>query len=124
MKLKVRLRALRIRALETGPGRIILTLGEGAALDPFLLAKAVQGSAGRWRLTPDMKLVARTGPAPVAPAAPARPAPPARGPSGKKLAPPKPPPPPSPAQEAIDGRAVLQAARELLAELARCARPE
>jgi transcription-repair coupling factor (superfamily II helicase) len=70
-----------------------------------------------------MKLVARMGPAPATPAAPARPAPPARGPTGKKLAHPK-PPPPSPAQEAIDGRAVLQAARELLAELARCARPE
>ena len=39
---KVRLRALRIRALEAGPGRLVLTLGETAALDPFLLAKHVQ----------------------------------------------------------------------------------
>jgi transcription-repair coupling factor (superfamily II helicase) len=128
MKLKVRLRALRIRALETGPGRIILTLGDGAALDPFLLARAVQASGGAWRLTPDMKLVVRVGPAPVASTpAPGRTARPARGPTGKKLAlPPRlpPPPPPSPGQEAHDGRAVLQAARELLADLGRCARPE
>jgi transcription-repair coupling factor (superfamily II helicase) len=124
MKLKVRLRALRIRALETGPGRIILTLGEAAALDPFLLAKAVQASMGRWRLTPDMKLVARVGPAPAPAAAPARPARPVRGPTGKKLAVEKPPPLPSPAQESMDGRALLQAARELLVELGRCARPE
>jgi len=124
MKLKVRLRALRIRALETGPGRIILTLGEGAALDPFLLARAVQASGGAWRLTPDMKLVARIGPAPAPTAPPARPARAARGPTGKKLATQKPPPPASPAQQTLDGRAVLQAAQELLAELTRCARPE
>ncbi len=62
MAVKVRLRALRIRALEAGPGRLVLTLGEGAALDPFLLAKHVQASAGALRLTPDMKLVVRLGP--------------------------------------------------------------
>ena len=125
MKLKVRLRALRIRALETGPGRIILTLGEGAALDPFLLARAVQGSSGAWRLTPDMKLVARIGPPPAASPVPARPGRPARGPTGKKLAVARPPPViASPAQEAVDGRALLQAARELLTALTRCARPE
>jgi hypothetical protein len=82
----------------------------------------VQASAGRWRLTPDMKLVARVGPAP-APAAPARPGPAGRGPTGKKLAKPPPPPLPSPAQEAVDARALLQAAGSLLGELARCARP-
>ncbi len=43
MAVKVRLRALRIRALEAGPGRLVLTLGESAALDPFLLAKHVTG---------------------------------------------------------------------------------
>jgi transcription-repair coupling factor (superfamily II helicase) len=129
MKVKVRLRALRIRALEVGPGRIVLTLGEGAALDPFLLAKQVTASAGAWRLTPDMKLVARLGPAPAAPAAPARPskAKVLRGPTGRPLkAAPRPPPaaPPSPAMEAMDGRALLAAARALLADLSRCARPE
>jgi hypothetical protein len=71
-----------------------------------------------------MKLVARVGPpAPAAPA-PARATRPARGPTGKKLAVAKPPPIPSPAQEAVDGRALLEAARELLVALARCARPE
>src|SRR6266498_4002905 len=39
MAVKVRLRALSIRALEAGPGRLVFTLGESAALDPFLLAK-------------------------------------------------------------------------------------
>src|SRR5512138_2505629 len=42
MAVKVRLRALAIRALEAGPGRLVLTLGDAAALDPFLLAKHVQ----------------------------------------------------------------------------------
>ena len=64
MAVKVRLRALRIRALEAGPGRLVLTLGETAALDPFLLARHVQGSNGALRLTPDMKLVARLGAGP------------------------------------------------------------
>jgi transcription-repair coupling factor (superfamily II helicase) len=128
MKVKVRLRALRIRALESGPGRIVLTLGEGAALDPFKLARHVQASGGALRLTPDMKLVARVGP-PVAapPSAAVRPARPARGPTGRKLAtPPRPAPAPLPsaAMEAIDGRALLLAARELLAGLAGCVRPE
>jgi transcription-repair coupling factor (superfamily II helicase) len=61
MAVKVRLRALRIRALEAGPGRLVFTLGADAALDPFLLAKLVQGSKGRLRLTPEMKLVAQVG---------------------------------------------------------------
>jgi hypothetical protein len=56
--------------------------------------------------------------------APARPGRPARGPTGKKLAVAKPPPVASLAQQALDGRAVLQAARELLVELSRCARAE
>jgi transcription-repair coupling factor (superfamily II helicase) len=132
MKVKIRLRALRIRALESGPGRLVLTLGETAALDPFLLARAVQGSGGAWRLTPDMKLVVRLGPVP-APATgpgggPARPSRVARGPTGRKLAaPPRPAPTPaapSPAAEAADGRAQLAAAGELLARLAGCARSE
>ncbi|HEX9242242.1 MAG TPA: transcription-repair coupling factor, partial [Anaeromyxobacter sp.] len=67
MRVKVRLRALAIRALEAGPGRLVLTLGETATLDPFLLAKHVQGSGGRLKLTPDMKLVAALGDAPRRP---------------------------------------------------------
>jgi transcription-repair coupling factor (superfamily II helicase) len=125
MAVKVRLRALSIRALETGPGRIVLTLGETAALDPFLLAKHVQGSAGRLKLTPDMKLVALLGaPAPR----PARPAKAAKGAAAraaavreavaKAVA-----PPPTPAQEAALGRELLEATRKVLGELAGLARP-
>jgi transcription-repair coupling factor (superfamily II helicase) len=134
MAVKVRLRALKIRALEAGPGRLVLTLGESAALDPFLLAKAVQASGGRLRLTPDMKLVASVG-APPPPKIAPKPAAKAtakvaRGPTGRRLAvpaappPPAPPPPPTPAQQAATGRELLQAARTVLADLSRCARPE
>ncbi len=118
MAVKVRLRALAIRALEAGPGRLVLTLGDSAALDPFLLARHVQGSAGRLRLTPDMKLVATLGaPAP-------RPVKPARGAKRAATRAPAParPPPPSPAAEAATGRELLEAARKLLGDLAGCAR--
>jgi transcription-repair coupling factor (superfamily II helicase) len=130
MGVKVRLRALRIRALEAGPGKLVLTLGEQAALEPFLLAKHVQASNGRLRLTPEMKLVATFGAPPPKPA-PARPG--ARGVTPKKAAvaarvasavKAAMPAPSSPALEAASGRELLQAARSLLAELARCARPE
>jgi transcription-repair coupling factor (superfamily II helicase) len=130
MAVKVRLRALRIRALEAGPGRLVLTLGETAALDPFLLAKHVTASNGALRLTPDMKLVASLGGA--RPAAPK--APPARGTKGvrgKAAARPAPAPVraavglvPSPAVELATGRELLTAARGLRAGLARCARRE
>jgi transcription-repair coupling factor (superfamily II helicase) len=122
MAVKVRLRALAIRALEAGPGRLVFTLGETAALDPFLLAKHVQASAGRLRLTPDMKLVASLAPPAPPPAARA-----ARGARGARLAAPAPTPasapsPSTPALEAAAGRDLLRAAREVLADLARCAR--
>jgi transcription-repair coupling factor (superfamily II helicase) len=139
MAVKVRLRALSIRALESGPGRLVFTLGEAAALDPFLLAKHVQGSKGALRLTPDMKLVATLGGAPGKPgadgarAAPGRPPP--RGKAGaaarvearaalaRAAAPPAPSPEPaSPAAEAARGRELLAAARSVLAGLAACAR--
>jgi transcription-repair coupling factor (superfamily II helicase) len=125
MAVKVRLRALAIRALEAGPGRLVLTLGESAALDPFLLAKQVQGSEGRLRLTPDMKLVATLGPPPPRPArGAARGARRAPAGAGKRSPAPAalPPPAPSPAAEAHAGRELLEAARALLADLARCAR--
>ncbi len=123
MALKVSLRALAIRALEAGPGRLVFTLGETAALDPFLLAKHVQASAGALRLTPDMKLVATLG-APHTPAragrakggaatrAAARPAPAAAAARA------------TPALEAAKGRELLSAAREVLLGLARCAGTE
>jgi transcription-repair coupling factor (superfamily II helicase) len=116
MALKVRLRALAIRALEAGPGRLVFTLGEAAALDPFLLAKHVQSSKGALRLTPDMKLVATVGPPPPPKAA----APAGRG--ARRASPRPAPAPATPAVQAATGKELLQAAREVLAGLARCAR--
>jgi transcription-repair coupling factor (superfamily II helicase) len=119
MAVKVRLRALSIRALEAGPGRLVLTLGETAALDPFLLAKHVQSSAGRLRLTPDMKLVQTLGAPPPKPAKAAKAA--KAAPKGAKVGA-APTALATPAAEAHAGRELLQAARALLADLARCAR--
>jgi transcription-repair coupling factor (superfamily II helicase) len=58
MEVKVRLRAFRIRGLESGPNRVVLALGREAALDPVKLASRIQASKGALRLTPEMKLVA------------------------------------------------------------------
>jgi transcription-repair coupling factor (superfamily II helicase) len=132
MAVKVRLRALAIRALEAGPGRLVFTLGETAALDPFLLAKAVQGSGGRLRLTPDMKLVAQVGAPPAPKVAPVKPA---RGTKASAAAravgrtaaatpAPKAVLPSSPALEAASGRELLHSARQVLTDLAKCARPD
>jgi transcription-repair coupling factor (superfamily II helicase) len=57
--IKIDLRELRLRALETGPGRLVFTLGSEARLDPAKLAASIQKSKGKYRLTPDMKLVAK-----------------------------------------------------------------
>jgi transcription-repair coupling factor (superfamily II helicase) len=124
MQVKVRLRALRIRAIESGPGRLVLTLGASALLDPFALAKHVQASGGALRLTPDMKLVARVGPAPAARLAP-KVVRQTKGPgAARPVRPPAPPPlPVTAAQEAMDGRALLAEARRVLTGLASCARP-
>jgi transcription-repair coupling factor (superfamily II helicase) len=104
MQVKVRLRALRIRGLDSGPGRLVFALGEAAAIDPFKLARHVQASGGALRLTPDMKLVALLDGAK-----------PARGKS-------KPPPAPAtPAVEAASGLELLAAAKGVLAGLAACA---
>jgi transcription-repair coupling factor (superfamily II helicase) len=121
MALKVRLRALAIRALEAGPGRLVFTLGETAALDPFLLAKHVQGSGGALRLTPDMKLVAAVGRPPAAPPGPSKAGRGKARPAAKVPARPA-PPVASPAMAAASGRELLAAAREVLAGLSRCAR--
>jgi transcription-repair coupling factor (superfamily II helicase) len=124
MAVKVRLRALAIRALEAGPGRLVLTLGEKAALDPFLLAKKVQGSGGALKLTPDMKLVQTLGEAPKRPP-PAKGARPGKAATAArvKAAVSAAMSAPTPAQEAAAGRELLAAARRLLGELATCARP-
>ena len=57
--LKIDMRDLRLRALEAGPGRLVVTLGADALLDGPKLAALVQRSKGVYRLTPDMKLVAK-----------------------------------------------------------------
>ncbi|HVE85468.1 MAG TPA: transcription-repair coupling factor, partial [Myxococcales bacterium] len=56
---KIQLRELRLRALESGPGRLVFALGSDARLDATQVAALVQRSRGAYRLTPDMKLLAR-----------------------------------------------------------------
>jgi transcription-repair coupling factor (superfamily II helicase) len=58
MSLKNDLRALRMRGLKHGPGRLVVQLGPDAALDPVRLAQLVAKGKGRYRLTPGMELVA------------------------------------------------------------------
>jgi transcription-repair coupling factor (superfamily II helicase) len=121
MAVKVRLRALRIRGLDAGPGRLVFALGPDAALDPFELARHVQRSGGALRLTPDMKLVATVG-ARSATATPARGA--RKSPVTPAGSTPSPRPlPASPAAEATRGRELLEEARRVLTALAGCARP-
>ena len=57
--LRISMRKLRLRGLETGPARLVVSLGPDAALEPAKLAAKVQRSKGAWRLTPEMKLVSR-----------------------------------------------------------------
>jgi transcription-repair coupling factor (superfamily II helicase) len=59
--LKIDMRDLRLRALEGGPGRLVVTLGADALLDGMKVAALVQRSKGLYRLTPDMKLVVKLG---------------------------------------------------------------
>ncbi len=58
MSLKNELRGLRMRGLKTGPGRLVVSLGPDALLDPVKLAIFVAKGKGRYRLTPGMELVA------------------------------------------------------------------
>ncbi len=58
MAIKADMRRLRLRMLESGPGRIVFTLGHDAQIDSNKLAGLVQRSKGGYRLTPEMKLVA------------------------------------------------------------------
>jgi len=58
MQLKIELRNLSIRSLETGAGRLVFSLGTNANLHPDKLARLLQTSKGRYRLTPEMKLIA------------------------------------------------------------------
>jgi len=59
MMLKIDLRRLRLRQMDGGPGRVVVTLGTDALLEPAKIASLVQRSKGVYRLTPDMKLVAK-----------------------------------------------------------------
>jgi transcription-repair coupling factor (superfamily II helicase) len=121
MAVKVRLRALRIRGLDAGPGRLVFALGPDASLDPFELARHVLRSGGALRLTPDMKLVATIGPR-SASATPTRVGSKSRASTGSSSVPAR-AAPSSPAAEATRGRALLEEARRVLAGLASCAGP-
>jgi transcription-repair coupling factor (superfamily II helicase) len=122
MAVKVRLRALRIRGLDAGPGRLVFALGPDAALDPFELAKHVQRSGGALRLTPDMKLVAAVGPR-ASPGSTPLPGKKSKGKTGV-YRPASPAVPPTPGGDATRGRELLQEARKVLHGLATCARRE
>ncbi len=59
MLLKIELRRLALRQLDGGPGRLVLTLGVDAKLDGEKLARLVSKSKGLYRLTPELKLIAK-----------------------------------------------------------------
>jgi hypothetical protein len=98
MDLRNQLRALRMRGLKWGPGRLIAQLGPDATLDPDRLAQLVAKGKGRYRLTPGMELVQvleeQVSKLPGAPAAAPHPT------------------------------VILEAARSLVQELRRCARED
>jgi transcription-repair coupling factor (superfamily II helicase) len=102
MGLKNQLRALRLRGLKAGPGRLVLQLGPDAQLDPVKLSKLVAKASGRLRLTPGMELV-ETLPKPEWTAESALP----RQKSQQELL--------------ADGIGYLETARRLLGELRGCA---
>ncbi len=59
MLLKAEMRELQLRAIEAGPGRLVISLGQDPRLEPAKLATLLQRSKGIYRLTPDMRLVAK-----------------------------------------------------------------
>ena len=59
MLLKIQMRELQLRSLDFGLGRLVVTLGTEALLDPAKVAALVQQSKGVYRLTPEMKLTAK-----------------------------------------------------------------
>jgi len=58
MQLKMELRNLSVRSLETGADKLVFSLGTNAKIDPTKLARLLQTSKGRYRLTPEMKFIA------------------------------------------------------------------
>jgi transcription-repair coupling factor (superfamily II helicase) len=59
MLLKAEMRELQLRAIEAGPGRLVISLGQDPRLEPAKLATMLQRSKGIYRLTPDMRLIAK-----------------------------------------------------------------
>jgi len=59
MLLKAEMRELQLRAIEAGPGRLVISLGQDPRLEAAKLAKLLQRAKGAYRLTPDMRLVAK-----------------------------------------------------------------
>ncbi len=57
MSIKSEMRKLKLRALESGPGRLVVTLGADAKLDPLRMAQLVARSKEGLKLTPEMKLI-------------------------------------------------------------------
>jgi transcription-repair coupling factor (superfamily II helicase) len=53
---KTLVRALGALGYELSPGRIVLALGTGTALEPSKVTKLVTGKSSRFKLTPDMRL--------------------------------------------------------------------
>jgi transcription-repair coupling factor (superfamily II helicase) len=53
---KTLVRALGAQAYELTATRLVLTLGEGARLDPGKVLALVHGKGSRWKLAPDMRL--------------------------------------------------------------------
>jgi len=100
MGLKNQLRAMRMRGLKSGPGRLIVQLGHDALLAPERLATLVAKGKGRYRLTPNMELI-ETLPAVEFSAA--------RAMNG-----------PSDAERSAEGQGLIDASRRLLSELRSC----
>ncbi|MFN7131207.1 MAG: transcription-repair coupling factor, partial [Myxococcales bacterium] len=57
MALKSDMRKMRLRSLDTGPGRVVVALGQESDLDEKKVIGLVQRSRGQYKLTPEMKLV-------------------------------------------------------------------
>ncbi|MCP4448421.1 MAG: transcription-repair coupling factor [Myxococcales bacterium] len=57
MVVKSQARRLRALSLELGPARLVLALGEDTPLDPAQVMNLMKQHPGRYKLTPDMRLV-------------------------------------------------------------------
>ena len=57
MVIKSHARKLRALSLELGPVRLVLALGDDTPLDPAQVMALIKAQPGRYKLTPDMRLV-------------------------------------------------------------------